>query len=81
MSDHIDGSLSFISNLTLSAISYSIESNNLNEINLKYKHLMTYNNWEFLVSTSPEIRIDTCLVILSILNYSISKRKDIMYEF
>ena len=78
MSDHIDGSLTSIAQLALSTIYYSIESNNLNEINNKYHYLSSYSQGDFLIKTSPESRIETCLMILCILNYAICKRKDLL---
>jgi len=81
MSDHIDGSLSIISNLAISLLHYSIESNNANEIQSKYQFLLKYNYCDFLTKTSAETRIEGCLIILCILNYAICKRKDLMFNF
>lgn len=78
MNDHIDGSLTIIVHLALSSLYYSIESNNIIEINNKYQDLTKFVNIEFLTNTSPEIRIETSLMVLCILNYAICKRPDLM---
>lgn len=78
LADHIDGSLSYIANVTISAIYFSLGKNDINEISGKYPHLLSIAQGNFIQNTPPDIRIETCLMMLSTLNYCISKRKDIL---
>lgn len=79
LSDNIDGSMSYIAKIAISSIYYSIESNNPNEINNpKFSSLKNMIEKDFIKRVSPEIRIDTSLMILSILNYCFCKRADLM---
>lgn len=79
LSDNIDGSATYIAKIAISSIYYSIESNNPNELNNpKYNSLKNLIERDFIKSVAPEIRIETSLMILSILNYYFCKRVDLL---
>ena len=76
--DHIDGSLTFIAVIVLQFIDYSLLSDNPAEIPTKFSVLSEFQNSIFLTKTSATIRVETCLVVLSVLSYLLPRRSDLM---
>ena len=59
-------------------MNYSLEVNDASQIQNKYPVLASISKSIFLNESSAESRIESSFVILSILSYSIAKRKDIL---
>ena len=76
--DHIDGSLTFIAVIVLQFINYSLVSDNAAEIPTKFPVLSEFQNAIFITKTSATLRVETCLVVLSVLSYLIPRRSDLM---
>ena len=76
--DHIDGCLSFVGVICTQIINYSLRSNKPEDLSTKFLQLQRYANCSFLISTPQEIRVESCLVIFSVLSYVIPKRQDIL---
>ena len=76
--DHIDGSLTFIAVIVLQFINYSLVSDNVIEIPTKFPVLSEFQKAIFITKTSATIRVETCLVIISVLSYLIPRRSDLM---
>jgi hypothetical protein len=75
--DHIDGALSLLGNLAVFLIQYSIKSDNLEDLDTKYPVLKEFSQSVFM-HTPAEIRVETCLLVISILSYLLPKRADLI---
>jgi hypothetical protein len=75
--DHIDGTLTFIANFTLQALEFSIINDDLNSIGVTFPNLVIFKDSHFLAVVKQEIRVDTCLLVLSVLSYLITRRLDL----
>lgn len=62
----------------LELIRFSFESNDINEIPTKYNYLKNITNCRILTKVDRDTRIETSLLILSILHLIIIKRPDII---
>ena len=80
MCDRIDGVLSFIVYLTLGILSYSIKYDDLSKIDEHYPHMKDYKDSIFLNKSlnSAESRVETCILVLSVLSYVLPKRNDLV---
>lgn len=76
--DHIDGTLTQIIYLMTTIMKYSIDCSSPNEIQQRYPLLAEFQNCKFLEKKSSEIRIETGLLILTVVSYLIPKRKDLL---
>lgn len=74
----IDGALSYAALVTLCMIDYSMVSDNRTEIPNTHKDLTEYINSIIIAKTEPNVRVESCLVILTILNNQIGKRNDLV---
>ena len=57
---------------------YSIDCDGPNEIQAKYSILSEFQNCRFLEKKSAEIRLETSLLILTVVSYLMPKRKDLI---
>lgn len=76
--DHIDGTLTFVAVLAFNIMDYSFASNSPADIPENFKLLNEYKDCVLLSKTSAETRVETCLLVLSILSYTLPKRADLM---
>lgn len=76
--DHIDGTLTFISVIAFNLLEYTFESNNPDHIKEKFPLLSEYKDSLIITKTTPESRVETCLLVLSVLSYSLPKRGDLL---
>ena len=68
--DHIDGSTTFIAQLSVMVINREIHSSSM-------KFLIDEDRY-FFTKVSPVYRIDACLIALTVMSYMLSRRTDIL---
>ncbi|KRX04002.1 Armadillo-type fold [Pseudocohnilembus persalinus] len=87
--DNIDGCTTYVGAVTLSTIRYSLnqiyypqqtQNEDYAQLSQQYPSLADQWNSLFLRHSSPEIRIETSLVALSVMSYLTQKRPDILQE-
>jgi len=76
--ENIDGSLTFIVNLLVNIMGVTITSESQGESNVQFEQDIIDS--KFMSQTEPKIRLETCLVALSIINYFFCDREDLMYH-
>lgn len=76
--DHLDGTLTQITYFLINIMKYSIESNVASDIPQKYPVLTEFASCRFIERKSAEIRVETCLLILTLISYHMPKRKDLI---
>ena len=57
---------------------YSIDCSGPNEIPTRYPLLTDLQTCRFIDKKSPESRIETCIMILTVVSYLMPKRKDLI---
>jgi len=75
---NIDGYLSFTIFMCLQMIDFSLASDNVPEIPQKYPRLKDYQNSSILANTSSETRVETCILVLSVISYQMDTRDDLL---
>jgi len=79
--DHIDGCLTFISIFCCEAIKYGLSGANPETLN-NYPMLAQFNGKSiFLVKSTPELIVETTILVMADISYSITKRKDLFGAF
>jgi len=76
--ESIDGTLTFVAVIAFNLLDYSISSNNASEIEEKFKLLLEYKDSVIVARTPAVSRVETCLLVLSILSFSLPRRPDLM---
>ena len=76
--ERIDGALSYLTITALSLIEFSLESDKIEEIPTKFEILKDCNPSLILNKTPAIVRVETSLMILSVLSYTIPERDDLM---
>jgi len=74
--DHIDGALSFVCFIAFEIINDTIATSLSPETPIS-PQLLEYSKGKFLMSP-PDIKVETCLMIVSVLSYIIPKRNDLL---
>ncbi len=63
--------------MALQLTDFSLASDNLQEIPTKYPRLKDYANYQIVSNTSSEIRVETCVLVLSIVSYQMASREEL----
>mmetsp|Transcript_26388 Transcript_26388/g.23311 ORF Transcript_26388/g.23311 Transcript_26388/m.23311 type:complete len:125 (+) Transcript_26388:1427-1801(+) len=64
--------------MAVNIIEYSLLYDKIEEIQAKYEVLVDHAKSNFISSTHAEIRVESCLLVLSVMSYAISRRSDLM---
>ena len=78
MCGQIDGVLSYTVVMLLQIIDFGLVGGEIAAIPEKFPRLVDYQESLFLTQTNPLIRLETCLLILSSINYLVSRRDDLL---
>ncbi len=74
--ENIDGSLTYIVHLLVNIMEFTISFESQGEVNIPFEQDII--NSKFMNQTEPKIRLETCLVALSTINYFFCDRDDLM---
>ncbi len=79
--ERIDGALTYVVVIACETIKFSLLKEQPKEIPKSFIGLQELQNCLFFKETTPYLRIEGSLLILSILAYKIEARKDLQYAF
>ena len=77
----VDGCLSYVAYLTFYLIDYSLVCNDPKALETNYKDLVEHADSVILAKTDANVRVESGLLILSIISTQLSQRSDLMYHF
>jgi len=63
--------------MSLQLIDFSLASDNLEDIPTKYPRLKDYQDFQIVANTNSEIRVETCVLVLSIISYQMASREEL----
>ncbi len=78
LSEKMDGALSLLTITALGLIEFSLESDKVEEIPTKFVVLKDFMQCIIVAKTPAIIRVETSLMILAILSFTIPDRSDLM---
>jgi len=77
MCEHVDGTVYFVSTVLLEVIKYCLISHERTEIPEKFPLLNDFIESAFITKTDSQIKVETCILVLSNVGYFIAARSDL----